>query len=111
MPDYTAHHFVATHHRDPARALHRAPADAALKLLLAHQPRTAPAAAEAGFDLQLSGHTPGGPFFPWPFVVPLQPPYTAGLPRPGQPVQKVIHPSRTLSGHHKTARFRKRLGA
>jgi hypothetical protein len=83
VPDYTAHHFDAAHHSDPARALHRAPADAALKLLLAHQPRTAPAAAEAGFDLQLSGHTHGGQFFPWNFFVPLQQPYTAGLHRHG----------------------------
>lgn len=84
VPDYTAHHFDASHQSDPARALHRAPADAALKLLLAHQPRTAPAAAEAGFDLQLSGHTHGGQFFPWNFFVPLQQPYTAGLHRHGR---------------------------
>ncbi len=52
-----------------------------LKVLLAHQPRTAPAAADAGFDLQLSGHTHGGQFFPWNFFVPIQQPYTAGLNR------------------------------
>ena len=50
-------------------------------MLLAHQPRTAPAAADAGFDLQLSGHTHGGQFFPWNFFVPIQQPYTAGLNR------------------------------
>src|SRR5207247_1715223 len=44
-----------------------------------HQPRSAAAAADAGFDLQLSGHTHGGQFFPWNFFVPLQQPYTAGL--------------------------------
>lgn len=81
VPDYTAHHFDASHQSDPARALQGAPADAALKLLLAHQPRSAPHAAEAGFDLQLSGHTHGGQFFPWNFFVPLQQPYTAGLHR------------------------------
>ncbi|MFT2604379.1 metallophosphoesterase, partial [Escherichia coli] len=32
-------------------------------------------------DLQLSGHTHGGQFFPWNFFVPLQQPYVAGLRR------------------------------
>ncbi|HSV84247.1 MAG TPA: metallophosphoesterase [Ramlibacter sp.] len=78
VPDFTGHHFDRNHRSDPAAALAGAPADA-VKVLLAHQPRTAPAAAAAGFDLQLSGHTHGGQFFPWSFFVPLQQPYTAGL--------------------------------
>ncbi len=45
----------------------------------AHQPRSAPEAAKAGFDLQLSGHTHGGQFFPWNLFVPLQQPFVAGL--------------------------------
>jgi predicted MPP superfamily phosphohydrolase len=49
--------------------------------LLAHQPRSAPAAAAAGFDLQLSGHTHGGQFLPWNFFVRFQQPFTAGLDR------------------------------
>jgi predicted MPP superfamily phosphohydrolase len=53
----------------------------AVKLLLAHQPRSAAAAAEAGFDVQLSGHTHGGQFLPWNFFVRLQQPFTAGLNR------------------------------
>ena len=60
-------------------AIAGAPADAAIRVLLAHQPRSAPAAARAGFDLQLSGHTHGGQFLPWNFLVPLQQPFTAGL--------------------------------
>ena len=78
VPDYTGHHFDRAHRSDPALALRGAPADT-VKVLLAHQPRTAPAAVEAGFDLQLSGHTHGGQFFPWSLFVPLQQPYTAGL--------------------------------
>ncbi len=39
------------------------------KLLLAHQPQIAEMAAKEGFDLQLSGHTHGGQFFPWTLVV------------------------------------------
>lgn len=78
VPDFSGHHFDRAHRSDPAQALRGAP-PAAVKVLLAHQPRTAPAAAQAGFDLQLSGHTHGGQFFPWSLFVPLQQPYTAGL--------------------------------
>jgi len=53
-------------------------------VLLAHQPRSAPAARAAGFDLQLSGHTHGGQFLPWNFLVRLQQPFTAGLARLGK---------------------------
>ena len=49
--------------------------------ILAHQPRSAPAAAEAGFDLQLSGHTHGGQFWPWNLLVKVQQPFVAGLHR------------------------------
>jgi predicted MPP superfamily phosphohydrolase len=42
---------------------------AAFKLLLAHQPNAADQAAPHGFDLQLSGHTHGGQFFPWNFLI------------------------------------------
>ena len=62
--------------RSPAR-----PATRAVRLLLAHQPRSAAAAEAAGFDLQLSGHTHGGQFLPWNFLVRLQQPFTAGLHR------------------------------
>jgi uncharacterized protein len=78
VPDYSGHHFDANHGSDPEAALRGAPPNAA-RVLLAHQPRTAPAAARAGFDLQLSGHTHGGQFLPWTFFVALQQPYTAGL--------------------------------
>ncbi|MGV3573087.1 MAG: metallophosphoesterase [Ramlibacter sp.] len=78
VPDFTGHHFDRAHHSDPAAALAGAP-EGAPRVLFAHQPRTAPAAAQAGFDLQVSGHTHGGQFFPWSLFVPLQQPYTAGL--------------------------------
>ena len=81
VTDFTAHHFDASQRSDPAKAIAGAPDGIALKLLLAHQPRSAEAAASAGFDLQLSGHTHGGQFFPWNLFVPLQQPYTAGLHR------------------------------
>jgi predicted MPP superfamily phosphohydrolase len=78
VTDVSGHHFDPAHRSDPAAALRGAPEDA-VKVLLAHQPRSAAAAEQAGFDLQLSGHTHGGQFFPWSLFVPLQQPYTAGL--------------------------------
>ena len=78
VPDFSGHHFDPAHASDPEAALRGAPADA-LRVLLAHQPRTAAAAERAGFHLQLSGHTHGGQFLPWTLFVPLQQPFTAGL--------------------------------
>jgi predicted MPP superfamily phosphohydrolase len=81
VTDYSAAHFDPAHRSDPAAALVGAPGDVLIKVLLAHQPRSAEAAAEAGFTLQLSGHTHGGQFFPWNFFVRFQQPFTAGLAR------------------------------
>jgi predicted MPP superfamily phosphohydrolase len=83
VTDVSAHHFVPAHRSDPQKAIAGAPADA-VKLLLAHQPRWAPAAACAGFDLQLSGYTHGGQFLPWNFFVRFQQPFAAGLARLGR---------------------------
>lgn len=79
VTDFGAHHFDESHRSDPHAALADAPPHALFKLLLAHQPRSAVAAAQAGFDLQLSGHTHGGQFWPWNHFVKLQQPFTAGL--------------------------------
>ena len=81
VTDYSAHHFDASHRSDPHAALAGAPDNVGAKILLAHQPRSAHKAAEAGFDLQLSGHTHGGQFLPWNFFVPMQQPWVAGLKR------------------------------
>ncbi|NYT39025.1 metallophosphoesterase [Allopusillimonas soli] len=79
VTDYGAGAFDRTQRSDPAAALAGAPPEAALRILLAHQPRSAQAAEAAGFDLQLSGHTHGGQFWPWGYFVPLQQPFVAGL--------------------------------
>lgn len=84
VTDYNAGWIEPAHHSDPAAAMTGAPTDAGVRLLLAHQPRSAFAAARAGFDLQLSGHTHGGQFFPWNFVVRLFHPFTTGLHRVGR---------------------------
>jgi predicted MPP superfamily phosphohydrolase len=60
-------------------------ADAAgLKILLSHRPDPAEDAAKAGFDLQLSGHTHGGQFFPWTLVAHAVHRYSLGLYRIGK---------------------------
>ena len=79
VADHGAHHFDAQHRSDPQAALAGAPAAVTVRVLLAHQPRSADAAEKAGFDLQLSGHTHGGQFWPWNHFVRLQQPFTAGL--------------------------------
>jgi len=81
VTDYSAGHHDPSHRSDPAAAIAGAPSDVLIKVLLAHQPRSAEAAAAAGFTLQLSGHTHGGQFFPWNFFVRFQQPFTAGLAR------------------------------
>lgn len=84
VTDFTAHLFDPSHRSDARAAAAGAPPKVRARIMLAHQPRSAPAVAEAGFDLQLSGHTHGGQFFPWNLFVPLQQPFTAGLNRLGQ---------------------------
>ncbi|RYY94320.1 MAG: metallophosphoesterase, partial [Comamonadaceae bacterium] len=81
VTDFHAAHFDAAQASDPAGALRGAPEAARTRILLAHQPRSAPAAVEAGYQLQLSGHTHGGQFYPWNLFVPMQQPFVAGLHR------------------------------
>jgi predicted MPP superfamily phosphohydrolase len=59
----------------------RATPDGTVRVLLAHQPRSITSATQAGCALQLSGHTHGGQFIPWKYLIPLQQPYVTGLHR------------------------------
>ena len=72
----------------PSDRRHTADADAIFanapegpRLLLAHQPSVAVAAASTGACLTLSGHTHGGQILPWSLLVRLQQPIVAGLHR------------------------------
>src|SRR2546430_56867 len=56
------------HASDPAAAVAGAP-ESDVRVLLAHQPKSAFAARAAGYDLQLSGHTHGGQYFPFNLLV------------------------------------------
>ncbi len=81
VTDVSAGGMVPEHASDPARACAGAPEDCHARILLAHQPRSVFAAAEAGYDLQISGHTHGGQYFPMNLLVYLAQPYVAGLNR------------------------------
>ena len=54
------------------------------KILLAHQPGIAPTAADLGYDIQLSGHTHAGQFFPWTLVINHVHEFAQGLGRKGK---------------------------
>jgi predicted MPP superfamily phosphohydrolase len=82
VTDVSAHQFVPADRSDPAGAVEGGE-DADFVLLLAHHPKSIQAAARAGVDLQLSGHTHGGQFPPWTWLVPLFVPYNKGLHRHG----------------------------
>ena len=78
VTDYRSSTIKSSHKSDAKLAFNKAPKNIP-KILLAHQPWSIYNAHEAGTDLQLSGHTHGGQF--WPFVYPVRwaNPYTAGL--------------------------------
>jgi predicted MPP superfamily phosphohydrolase len=69
VTDYsTRAHPVAGQASDPKKALEGAP-EGLTKILLAHQPASYEMAHEAGFDLQLSGHTHAGQYFPFSLMI------------------------------------------
>ena len=78
VTDYRESRILPDHRSDPQKARNAA-AKTDIKILLAHQPKSIFAAARSGYDLQISGHTHGGQFFPWNFVVGLTQPYVSGL--------------------------------
>lgn len=79
VPDISIEKFIPNIKSDPKKAVANAPKNVQLKILLAHQSRTALTSAHEGYDLQLSGHTHGGQFWPWTWVVHLFQPFSSGL--------------------------------
>jgi predicted MPP superfamily phosphohydrolase len=51
----------------------------ATRILLSHQPKSLDKVKQAGFALQISGHTHAGQYFPFTWIIPLFEPYTHGL--------------------------------
>lgn len=82
VTDYSAARMMPAHASDPAKAIQGAPSGVGARVLLAHQPRSAYAAAALDFfDLQLSGHTHGGQYSPWSAFISLVQPFAVGLHR------------------------------
>jgi predicted MPP superfamily phosphohydrolase len=84
VTDHSDSRFTSVNTSDPMKAMAGAPRDAGAKILLAHQPRSCFKAGEAGFDLQISGHTHAGQTFPGSLIVPFAHPYYKGLNRHGK---------------------------
>lgn len=78
VTDYSGGRFSGDHVSDPQGASAGAPPCHA-RVLLAHQPRSIFAAAKAGYDYVISGHTHGGQYFPYHFLAALAQPYISGL--------------------------------
>ncbi len=80
ITDPTAINFVREQASDVTKALEGAP-KGLVKILLAHQPISYKQASPAGFDLQISGHTHAGQFFPFNILVMFAQRYYKGLNR------------------------------
>ena len=77
ITDLNAHQINLSHRSDPELALASLPKDI-IKIVLAHQPNSIHAVHKVGADLQLSGHTHGGQFWPFTYPVKLASTYIAG---------------------------------
>ena len=82
IPDRTGKYFSKFHTTDMEKAVGGMPKPD-LKILLAHQPKDIEYATKYNFDLQLSGHTHGGQYFPFSFLVQMANPYLKGLHKKG----------------------------
>ncbi len=78
VTDYHGGQFLPSHKTDPRGAIADAPL-CDFKVLLAHQPMSIYEASKVGYDLQISGHTHGGQFFPGSVLARLAQPYLHGL--------------------------------
>lgn len=78
VPDIREGKRLADHGYEPEKAIEGA-GESDIKILLAHQPLKIERSFEAGYDIQLSGHTHGGQFFPWTMAVKLMFPYVIDL--------------------------------
>lgn len=75
--DFHGDRFGQEYASDPFAAKADAP-EHDMSLLLAHNPRNVYKAVEAQYDVQLSGHTHGGQYFPWTYAVGLFQQYVSG---------------------------------
>ena len=80
IPDLSTLRRPGSQPPDMEKALDGAP-PGLVKVLLAHQPASYQMAADSGFDLQLSGHTHAGQYFPMTLLIRFFQRYTHGLNR------------------------------
>jgi predicted MPP superfamily phosphohydrolase len=80
--DIGAKRFFPTELSNPKKAIEGAPLNA-FRLLLAHQPVVAFDASKENYHLQISGHTHGGQFWPWTWVIHAIQPFVKGFYRVG----------------------------
>lgn len=78
VTDLKAGSILVEHKTDPHRAM-KGGEKTDYKILLAHQPNSVFEGADAGFNLQLSGHTHGGQYFPGNLLIYLAQKFVAGL--------------------------------
>ncbi len=80
ITDYRADRIVPGHASDPGKALTAAPTSVP-RIMLAHQPKSIFQTERHNVDLMICGHTHGGQYIPWNFMVPVDQPYVHGLHR------------------------------
>ncbi|BCS96155.1 calcineurin-like phosphoesterase [Desulfoluna limicola] len=78
VTDFHAGRLLPEHASSPKLALSGAPEDA-YRILLAHQPLSFPEAKAENCHLTLSGHTHGGQYLPYTWVINLVQPWVKGL--------------------------------
>ena len=78
VTDYHGGYSIPGQASDPVGAMSGAP-PCSPKILLAHQPNSIFVSSKAGYDLQISGHTHGGQFFPGNWLARMAQPYIRGL--------------------------------
>lgn len=80
ITDYRAGRIIPAHRSDPGKALRGAPLSSP-RIMLAHQPKSIFQTDGLDVNLMICGHTHGGQYFPWNFLVGLDQPYVHGLHR------------------------------
>ncbi|MCT8333140.1 metallophosphoesterase [Leptospira sp. 85282-16] len=80
VTDLSAGKIIRSHQTNPKKAMEGGE-KCDYKILLAHQPNSIYEANEVGFDLQISGHTHGGQFFPGNILIYFAQKFVSGLHR------------------------------
>lgn len=77
VPDPAAHHF--RHEGPDFSKVQEQFKENSFRIMLSHQPTLSLQSEKIGVDLQLSGHTHGGQFFPWNWLIVFFERYSKGL--------------------------------